>query len=36
LYRPGQTPVAREGELPPLTQPPTVSPPAGLPSETGT
>lgn len=27
LYRPGQTPVAEDGELPPLTQPPVVQPP---------
>jgi hypothetical protein len=30
MYRPGQTPVAEEGELPPLTQPLVIQPPSGF------
>jgi len=30
VYRPGQTPIAEEGELPPLTQPLVIQPPPGF------
>jgi hypothetical protein len=30
MYHPGQTPIAEEGELPPITPPPVVQPPPGF------